>query len=80
MSALNIRAAVGVLLMATLQVGCASQHQNRHEGDQSFSDAVRECRPKRSGRPTQNTRSIPAHGPVAECLKRHGCNPDGTRK
>lgn len=80
MSALYIRLAIGVLLVATFQVGCASQHQERHEHDQSFSDAVRECRPKRSGRPTQNSQSIPSHGPVAECLKRHGWNPDGTRR
>ena len=80
MRALSLPLAIGVFLVASLQAGCVSQHQERHEGDQSFSDAVRECRPKRSGRPMQNSQTIPTHGPVAECLKRNGWNPDGTRR
>lgn len=74
----TVQFAFGALLTITFLAGCASQRTE--ENAQSFPDAVRECRPKRSGRPTQNVYPIPTQGPVAECLKRHGWNPDGTRR
>jgi hypothetical protein len=72
--------ALSALLMAAILVGCVTQGSEQTDRDQSFPDAVRVCRPKRTGRPTQNTRPILTQGPVAECLKRHGWNPDGTRR
>ena len=74
----TIRIAIGAVLATAFLAGCASQKPE--PVDQSFPDAVQACRPKRSGRPTQSMHPIPTHGPVAECLKRHGWNPDGTRR
>jgi hypothetical protein len=74
----TVQMAFGALLATTFLAGCASQKPEQK--DQSFPDAVRECRAKRSGRPTQTVHPIPTQGPVAECLKRHGWNPDGTRR
>jgi hypothetical protein len=76
----TIRFAFGALLATASLMGCASLKPEPKDHSQTFSDAVRECRPKRSGRPTQNVHPIPTQGPMAECLKRHGWNPDGTRR
>ena len=72
-----IQVAFGALLVS---VGCASHKSEQNDRFQSFPDAVQECRPKRSGRTSQNTQPSPTSGPVAECLKHHGWNPDGTRR
>ena len=76
---LSTPSCIGALVAVALLAGCATQPTQSVDHEKSFSHALHECRPKRTGRPSQSLQPIPPSGRVAECLKRHGWNTDGTR-
>ena len=59
--------------------GCATPLEYREDLYETFPDALQTCRHQASGRLAQR-RNLPAtHPHVADCLKRHGWQTDGSR-
>lgn len=59
--------------------GCATPLEYREELYQTFPDALRTCRQQQPGRLSRRVNLPATHPHVAQCLKRHDWNPDGSR-
>ena len=67
---------IGTIL--ALQAGCASSlGEQRYD---TFQQALSSCRHNQGGRVSRRATIPPTQPRVAECLKAHGWNSDGTRR
>lgn len=65
--------------IALLAFGCASNIHRHTDSTVAFPDALRECRMLQPGFTNRKSRLPPTNPRVAECLSRHGWNPEGTQ-
>jgi hypothetical protein len=69
-----------IALAALLLGGCATPLDHREDLYTTFQGALSACRQQQAGRGIRKFRLPPTHPHVAECLKRHGWNSNGTRR
>ena len=74
------RIIVGICLSTALLAGCATPSDQREGAYLTYQDALSACRQKQPGRASRKFTLPSTHPHVAECLKRHGWNTDGTRR
>jgi len=69
------------VVLATLMIGaCATPLDNREELYATYQGALSTCRQQQGGRGNRKYRLPSTHPHIAQCLKRHGWNSDGTRR
>jgi hypothetical protein len=67
------------LMAVQVLSGCATPLEYREDLYETFPDALQTCRHKASGRLAQRMNLPATHPHVADCLKRHGWQTDGSR-
>lgn len=68
-----------IVFASSLLGGCATPLDQREDLYRTFPDALSACRQQQPGRASRKFQLPPTQPRVAECLKRHGWNKDGTR-
>jgi hypothetical protein len=65
--------------MACSATGCANLVTKQADQNATFPESLHSCRSLQPGRATRKFQLPPTHPQIAECLSRHGWNPEGTR-